>query len=490
VIDPSSEALLREALRLTETGALADAAALYARLLERAPEFADGWYHLGLLQRRLRRYEDALHSYAQALERGVSTPEAVHLNRGVVYADFLHQPDAAAGELRAALGLNPHYTPALLNLANLYEDHGQREQAIDLYGQVLAREPGNGEALARSANLHTFRTRDDPWIGRLERPLAAPEASAGERASLGFALGRALDECGDYEAAFSAYAAANRASLAAVTGVAAYDRGAAELRIDRLLTAFPARSRRVVAPTGEPRPIFICGMFRSGSTLTEQLLAAHPEIAAGGELDLLPHLAENQLGPFPESMLQVSVESLASFAAGYRSTLARLFPGAPCVTDKRPDNYLYIGLIKMLFPDARIVHTTRHPLDNCLSVYFAHLDPALRYAFDLLDIAHHFGQYRRLMAHWRSLYRDDILDVDYDALVREPRAALERVLRFCGLPWDERCLAGPRPGAVVKTASVWQVREPLHQRSSGRWRHYERQLAALRDSLGDLDDTP
>jgi tetratricopeptide (TPR) repeat protein len=490
VIDPSSEALQREALRLTETGALAEAAALYARLLERTPELADGWYNLGLLQRRLRRYEDALHSYAQALARGVSTPEAVHLNRAVVYADFLHEPDAAEGELRAALGLNPDYSPALLNLANLYEDQGQRAAAIDLYAQVLAREPGHCEALARSANLHTFRTRDDPWISRLEKHLAAPEASAGERASLGFALGRALDECGDYEAAFSAYAAANRASRAAVTGVAAYDRDAAELQIERLLTAFPARPRRVVAPTGEPRPIFICGMFRSGSTLTEQMLAAHPLIAAGGELDLLPHLAQHELAPFPESMLQISVEALESLAGGYRKTLARLFPGAPCVTDKRPDNYLYIGLIKTLFPDARIVHTTRDPLDNCLSVYFAHLDPALRYAFDLLDIAHHLRQYRRLMAHWRLLYRDDILDVDYDALVREPRAALERLVRFCGLPWDERCLAGPRPGAIVKTASVWQVREPLHQRSSGRWRHYERHLAALRESLGDLGGPP
>src|ERR1700682_5501845 len=110
-------------------------------------------------------------------------------------------------------------------------------------------------------------------------------------------------------------------------------------------------------------------------------------------------------------MLQVSVEALESLAGGYRKTLARLFPGAPCVTDKRPDNYLYIGLIKTLFPDARIIHTTRDPLDNRLSVYFAHLDPALRYAFALLDIAHHLRQYRRLMAHWRSLYRDDILDV-------------------------------------------------------------------------------
>ncbi len=168
--------------------------------------------------------------------------------------------------------------------------------------------------------------------------------------------------------------------------------------------------------------------------------------------------------------------------------MSRLFPQAGVVTDKRPDNFLYLGLIKSLFPDAKIVHTTRNPLDNCLSVYFLHLDHGMGYALDLLDTGHYYRQYRRLMAHWKRLYGADILDFDYDAFVRAPRPAVERLLEFCGLDWQEGCLSFHRVQNAVKTASVWQVREPLYQRSSGRARHYASHLGPLRAYLADLLD--
>jgi Sulfotransferase family len=166
--------------------------------------------------------------------------------------------------------------------------------------------------------------------------------------------------------------------------------------------------------------------------------------------------------------------------------VATLFPGVAYGTDKRPDNFLYIGLIKSLFPAARIIHTTRDPLDNCLSVYFLHLDHGMGYALDLGDIAHYYAQYRRLMAHWKALYPDDILDFDYDRFVGEPRPSVQGLLSFCGLDWHEDCMHFQRARNAVKTASVWQVREPLYQRSSGRWRHYERHLAELKEGLRDL----
>jgi hypothetical protein len=220
-------------------------------------------------------------------------------------------------------------------------------------------------------------------------------------------------------------------------------------------------------------------MFRSGSTLTERLLAGHPRVAAGGELDLLPRLVHSALMPFPAAMLTATQTQLAQLAAHYLGGLTRLFPAAGCVTDKRLDNFLYIGLIKTLFPQSRIVHTVRDALDTCLSIFFLHLDQRMPWALDLLDIGHYFRQYRRLMAHWRSLYGEDILDFNYDILVREPRPAVQRLLGFCGLEWDEACLDLARPGGSVKTASVWQVRERLYQRSSGRARHYARELTAL-----------
>ena len=262
-----------------------------------------------------------------------------------------------------------------------------------------------------------------------------------------------------------------------------YDRRRHEQFVDQLIAIFARKPAPVAASTMSAPPIFICGMFRSGSTLAEQVLAAHSRVTAGGEIDVLPTLVQNELAPFPARMLQIAPAQQDELAKRYLAAVSRLFPGALHVTDKRPDNFLYIGLIKTLFPTARIVHTTRNALDNCLSIYFLHLDHGMGYALDLGDIAHYYRQYRRLMAHWRSLYGEDILDFDYDDFVREPRPAVERLLDFCGLEWEEGCLSFHRTANAVKTASVWQVREPLYQRSSGRWRNYAGQIEPLRAAL-------
>jgi hypothetical protein len=257
-----------------------------------------------------------------------------------------------------------------------------------------------------------------------------------------------------------------------------------------LIATFTRERLRAAPMASTARPLFICGMFRSGSTLAEQVLACHPRVRAGGELDFLPTVVQTELTPFPSVMTRVSPQQLDELAGRYLETVSRLFPGAELVTDKRPDNFLYLGLVKCMFPQARIVHTARNPLDNCLSIYFLHLDHGMGYALDLADIAHYYLQYRRLMAHWKLLFGADILDFDYDVFVREPRASVARLLESCGLDWHEGCLNFQRADRAVKTASVWQVREPLYLRSSGRWRNYERHLAPLQEALRDLGGSP
>jgi tetratricopeptide (TPR) repeat protein len=479
------ETMLREARLIDRQGRIAEAFAAYERILKRWPDLPDCWYNLAMLQRKTGQFSAALTSYQNALDRGVTKPEEVHLNRGVIYSDYLRQDAAAERELLTALALNPAYVPALINLANLHEDLGRREPALAAYERILELDPRCFEALARYAHLKIFSGPDDPLIGRLRRAVVDPDASAADRASLGFALGRALDSCGAYTAAFDAYATANRHSgESARPGVTRYDRSVEERYIDRLIAAFPGKGASVTR-TAQPYPIFVCGMFRSGSTLIEQLLAGHPRVSAGGELDLVPHIAQQALAPFPESMGSVAPQRLEALAAGYLTSLAQLFPGAEYATDKRPDNFLYIGLIKRLFPSAKIVHTTRDPLDNCLSILFLHLDHRMSYALDLMNIGHHYRQYLRLMAHWKRLFGADILDVNYDLFVHDPAPVAARLLDFLGLEWDDRCLALPQAGRAIKTASVWQVREPLHRRSSGRARHYARELSALRSYLDE-----
>jgi hypothetical protein len=304
---------------------------------------------------------------------------------------------------------------------------------------------------------------------------------------LGFALGAALDSCGAYDAAFDAYAEANRLSRALGGPRAVYDPAAHESFVDRIIATFTADRVAALRTTSEASPVFVCGMFRSGSTLTEQILAAHPRVTPGGELELLPRMVATELSPFPERMPRVKAADMERLAAAYAGTVSRLFPEAELVTDKRPDNFLYVGLIKILFPKARIVHTRRQPLDNCLSVYFLHLNPEMSYALDLVDAGHYLRQERRLMAHWASLFGPDILDFSYDALVRDPEPSAARLLEFCGLEWSDACLRFHQLDNAVRTASVWQVRQPLHQRSSERWRNYERRLGPLREALAGVE---
>jgi Sulfotransferase family/Tetratricopeptide repeat len=435
------------------------------------------------LQRRLGEFTAALDSYGEALARGARGPEEIHLNRAVIFADCLRQDEAAERELRAALALNPGYLPALQNLGNLYEDLGRREEAREVYGRLLGRAPQAFQALARYAQLAEVTGADDPLIARLRAALVHPAASAADRASLGFVLARALDAAGEYAAAFAAAGAANRASRQSLSPPVRYDRAAQEQLVDALIEAFPlpaaAPGPTAAGPPSQPYPLFICGMYRSGSTLAERLLAGHPQVTAGGELDILPRLIQGQLTPFPAALATATDAALGQLTRRYLDQLAQVFPGAAYVTDKRLENFLYVGLIRKLFPRARIVHTTRDPLDTCLSIFFLHLDPRLAWALDLVDIGHYFRQYRRLMAHWRALCGEDLLDFNYDTLVREPRPAVARLLAFCGLEWQESCLDFTRRAGSVKTASVWQVREALYRRSSGRARHYARELEPL-----------
>jgi len=189
--------------------------------------------------------------------------------------------------------------------------------------------------------------------------------------------------------------------------------------------------------------------------------------------------------PYPESCRPLDAARAQGASAAYLNGVQRIHPGSDHVTDKRPDNFHHIGLIKALLPQARIVHTRRNVLDNALSIWFVHLGHAMAYATDLDDIAHHLREYQRLMRHWHSVYPQGLIDVDYESLVRSPESEVRRLLDALELPWEPACLEFYRKASLVKTASVWQVREALHDRSVGRWRHYARELEPWRQALVD-----
>lgn len=491
----AAESLMEEASMLHRQGRRQEAITLFGEVVSRFPEAGEAWYELGYLLKAEGRHLDALDAYDQALRCNVRQPEEVHLNRGVIYADHLRRDDEAERELKCALAIAPRYVPALLNLGNLHEERGEREPALACYERILEDGGANdqrheelrSEALARIAKLRPPEDLADPLMENLRAAVSA-QTNNTVRANLLFALGQAYDRLTAYDLAFEAFAKANRWLLR--QSGRQYEPARFAEYVDALIASFPADGTIAGQAAAQGvQPLFICGMFRSGSTLVEQVLAAHPQVTAGGEMDYLRRLTSKVLAPFPESMHARDPAREAVLAEDYRAHVARLYPESVAdtfVTDKRPDNYLLLGLVKRLFPGAKIVHTVRNPLDNCLSVFMQHLNLQVAgYSCDMGDIGHYYGQYRRLMAHWTAAYPKDIIEFDYDAFVAAPRPALQRLLDFLDLPWDDRCLDFHRLGNTVKTASYWQVRRPLYATASGRWRNYERHLGPLRKSLAD-----
>jgi tetratricopeptide (TPR) repeat protein len=463
----------RLAALLDGLGETDQAIAHYRRLISRRPDATDALFNIALLCKKAKRHAEALDAYTHCLRADAKNAHEIWSNMGIVYYE-MHRFGKAEEMYHRALQESPEYLPALFNLAGLFEEKGVRSDAIELYGRILEIEPTHCGALSRLAYVQTVTQKDDKLIGRIQSALMETSVSDLGRETLYFALGKINDDLGNYEAAFEAYQSANNLGSKRCVN---YDRIATEKAFELLKSIVNHEWLSRAAVSSNASPIFICGMFRSGSTLTEHLLATHADIIAGGELDILPWLIGRKLSPFPQAMARAPQNALISLSNEYINRVQSLFPNGENVTDKRPDNFVHLGLIKVLFPKARIIYTKRKPADNALSIYFQQLERGLGYATNLDDIAHYRAQHDLLLSHWMSCFGDDILIVDYDDLVREPSSSLRNLFDYIGLRWDGSFSDPAQPNTNVATASLWQVRQEVHSRSSGRWRNYERYLA-------------
>jgi Sulfotransferase family len=300
---------------------------------------------------------------------------------------------------------------------------------------------------------------------------------------LEYALGKACDDLKDYASAIGHFDAANRIDK----GVTSYDRTQQAARVEQLIERYTPEyfARHAALGVADPTPVFVLGMPRSGTTLVEQIVSSHPLVAGGGEREywVRSGLAWEQSGA--DGLTEAVIHRLA---ADYLAELRRVAPHATRVTDKLPYNFLWIGLIHLALPNARIIHCRRHPVDTCLSIYFAHFARRANFGSDRGDLAWEYRQYERLMAHWRAvLSADRLLDVDYETLVADQEAGTRRLIEFSGLEWDDACLRPESNRRVVMTASSWQARQPVYRSSVARWRNYEKWLGELRELLRPED---
>ncbi|MEM9002874.1 MAG: sulfotransferase [Cyanobacteria bacterium P01_F01_bin.86] len=390
----------------------------------------------------------------------------------------------AVGWISQAIAHNPDNPTFHHNLATVLQVLGNFEDAEYHYARTLKLRPDYAEAYFNFADTRRFQAEDDLVKMLAVQLETVDQKSLEDRCFLHFAAGKIYQDLKDYPRAFAHFKAGNEASNVV------FDREQHDALIQRSIeicdrTLFEAQ---LGSSTVQASPIFIVGMPRSGTTLTESILNSHPMVKGLGELPHIRRIARRLLAsvqkiPYPECLQSVSPGVLNGFAEGYLKRTVQLAPKAKFTVDKLPGNFMYLGLIALLFPNAKIIHCQRHPLDTCLSCYFKKFRNGQEFSFDLEDLGYYFLTYKRLMQHWAEVLPIPIFQLTYEQLVQEQAQVSRELLAFCELPWDEACLAFNKRDRPVQTASNWQVRQPLYASSVNRWQRYETELAPLRAIL-------
>jgi tetratricopeptide (TPR) repeat protein len=490
-IDPNNgEAQNNLGSVLLEQGRAKDAVPCFRQALALRPGYAEAYYNLGNALAESDDTEGALVAYRAAIGLRPDYRDAL-LNLGLLLRR-LGQTEEALGALRHILKIRSGDGEAWNAIGHVLEEAGQGAEAIQAYDRALALAPNVVGAYFDRINAAKV-TAEDGLLARLQALAARrPDLSPRDRALLHFALGKGAEDLGHYEEAFAHLAEANREKRAEI----AYDEAGEEARMNRVIETFTPALMESLAGQGSDseRPIFVLGFPRSGTTLVEQILASHPEVYGAGELGLMPQLAREleQLtgvsGGFPEAVARLPAWHLRGLGELYVERLSALAPGARHITDKLPGNYVYIGLIRLILPRAKIVHVRRDPMDTCISCFAHSFAGEINFAYDLEELGRAYRRYQALMAHWRSLVpTDSMLEIDYEALVGDLEGEARRMVAHCGLAWDERCLAFHETGRTVRTASVGQVRQPIYSSSLQRWRRYGQHLAPLEAALAGVE---
>lgn len=430
--------------------AIAEQAARLA--LEVEPDKADAYGLLGQIYHELDRHEEALGFIAQAIKLD---PEAADVRsfHGVVLKS-VGRLDEARAELKKALELNP-----------------------ELYG-----------AYSNFNDLETFKA-DDAFLTQMKDILAKAENPRSERyLPVHFALAKALEDSGDYPLALDHYAIGAKLRRAQLK----YDEAETFGFFDQIKAAFTRETfeNRRWAGNPSPAPVFIVGMPRSGSTLVEQILASHPQTYGAGEIKVLHRslgVLRDRFPSIPKYPAMVGALEPAHYeqiANAYLTEVQQDAGGAARITDKLLTNYFFVGLIQLLFPNAKIIHTRRNPVDTCLSAYTKLFKDDMPHSYDFGELGRYYRRYEDLMAHWESVLPAGVMHtVDYESVIGDLELNARALVSHVGLEWDDACLAFHKSTRPVKTASVAQVRKPIYKTSVERWRRYGDGLAPLLEAL-------
>ena len=460
-------------LALKDQGKPDAAAICFLKALALNPNLPSIHYNLGMARRSQGRLADSANCFKRAVALDPNFADA-HNNLAIVLREQ-GRPGEAVPHYRAILALRPDYPEARANLGHALRDQGRFDEAIAAYREAI----GLGRDVCLCYHglsvCRKFSEADRSLIDDMLTALETPRLSDTDRCLLCFALGKAFDDLGDAETAIRYFDLGNR-----IDGEKRrFDAAEFTALVDFLISSFPDAAPSAPAADSE-LPVLIVGLPRSGTTLVEQILASHPEVAAAGELDFWLR----RLDTVRRQVGRLDAAGEAAAIREYPALLREYAAAAPRVTDKMPFNFLFLGYIHRLFPNARIIHCRRSPIDTALSIYLTRFAGTHDFACRRADIVHYVWEYQRLMAHWRGVLPPDrLLEIDYETLVADQEAVSRSLVAFCGLGWDDACLDFHATDSGIVTASAWQARQPVYRSSAERWRRYEPWLDELRQLL-------
>lgn len=511
----SLQAELDNAVKAHQAGRVDEAEAVYMKILDRVPTQPDALNLLGVIQAEKNRHERALDLLQRASR--IRPKDGLILNNLGRAAVRARRFELAIESLERALALAPDIIETYGNLiqahrqagnikeaeyfvdvlrekrggsvtadfeqARIFSDLGRKAEARELLTKLTKESPGYAPAWNTLARLSKVK-QGDPIIDDIVKVIAdAPEPSPTLRI-LCYAAGKIFDDLGEYDRAFEYVSRAKRQDPYT------FDENRTKTHFENVAAVFNENflnARRDWGIEGK-RPVFIVGMPRSGTSLAEQILASHPDVYGGGELEFVGQLTSSvqdfvQSGRHPNAVVEMKKEPLAALGFRYLRKIGAINQEAARFTDKMPHNFISLGLLRLAFRDLRVVHCARHPFDTILSCFQHDFAQSHDYNQSLKALASYYTLYRALMEHWESVIPNHLHTLQYENVVKKQEDQSRDVIGFLGLDWNDGVLSFAENERRVSTPSSWQVRQPLYTTSSGRWKNYERYLEPVMDQI-------